>query len=185
MRERIVYTRPNGEVWICIPSDNAVRWMANGGRWAEYSRGFLDIQIERDIAEGVLQSTAVRYARAMHFGGCTTAEALEILRDRDCRTGTAHELYDMADLPDRWFRDAWRRGHNGGPICIDRAMSRVVQFRRIKLAAEKEAARRANDMDLVDRPLDLPWGAIRDRINASADENDLRRIWPEELGHQI
>lgn len=181
MRQRIVYTRRDGGVSVCIPSGNAVRWLANGGRWRGLPRGYLDIQIERQIKDGIPERAAVRFARAMHYGGCTTAEALELLRDRDCHAGIAHEIRDMADLPDRWFRDAWRRSHNGGPIEVDLSAARGIQFRRIRGAADNEGTRRAIDIDQFDHPIDLPWGAIRDRINAAADETELRHIWPEEL----
>jgi hypothetical protein len=128
MMKRIVYTRHDGGVSICCPSANVIRWMGTGGRWAGYPRGFVDIQIERQIAAGIHADAAARFARALAFGGCTEAEALAIVRDRDCaHKGTGIELWDVDDVPsDRTYRDAWRRSHNGGPIIIDEKAARAI-----------------------------------------------------------
>lgn len=180
----IVYTRFDGGVSICHPAEECVLGMARGGYWGDdQPRGYLDTQIERQIEAGHAPDAARRFAHALHFGGCTAAEALEIIRDRDCgHLGTAHELWDIADIPkDRWFRNAWRRSHNGGPIEIDIGRARRIQFRKIKAAAESEAKRRTADVDLFDRPVELPWGVLRDRIQAASDAAELRRVWPDAL----
>ena len=67
----------------------------------------------------------------MLFGGCTTAEAYGIIRDRDCsHLGTGCELWDASDLPtDRRYRNAWRRSHNGGPIYIDDRAAMLIDER--------------------------------------------------------
>lgn len=96
--------------------------------------------------------------------------------------GTAFEVWNACDVPaNRWFRDAWVRSHNGGPINIDIRKARRIQFAKIKAAAAGEEKRRQADLDLFDRPVDLPWGTLRDRIHAAEEISDLRRIWPEGL----
>lgn len=182
MQKRIVYTRvKDGGVTVCCPSGWAIAMMGCGGFWK--TRGFVDIQIERQISRGIVPDVARRYAHAMQFGGCTTAEALEIIRDRDCAPyGTAFDLWDVEDIPtDKWFRDAWRRSHNGGPISISLKLARHVQFGHIRAAVDRESKRRANDLELFDVPVDVDLPAIREKIMAARDEVELRRVWPRNL----
>lgn len=179
---RIVYTRPDGGVTVGKPTQWCLDMLANGGFWAGKPRAWLDEQIERGIRAGRNERAVRRYLRAMQEGGCTTAEAYEIIRDRDfAHMGTGHELWQHADLPDRWFRDAWRRSHNGGPIFIDLAAARRQQFKRIRWAADRENARRQQDLDLCCDPIVLPLGEIRDRIHKAESADELRRIWPDAL----
>jgi hypothetical protein len=142
MDRRIVYTRHDGGVTICCPSANAVRWMGSGGRWADMPHGFVEVQIERQIAAGIHADAAARFARALTFGGCSEAEALAIIRDRDCaHKGTGIELWAVDDVPtDRTYRGAWRRSHNGGPIVIDERKAMEIDERRAWLAYERMKA---------------------------------------------
>ena len=182
MDRRIVYTRFDGGVAICCPADEIMRWMCVGGMWADRPRGFREAQIERLIEAGHRPDAARRYANAVTFGGCSTAEAFDIIRDRDCgHLGTAHELWDVADVPtDRWFRNAWRRSHNGGPIEVSLKQAKPIQFQRIKAAIDKENKRRSAEIDLFDQPVVVDWGRIRDQIKAAEDLATLRRVWPSE-----
>ena len=134
----IIYTRHNGSVGICQPMAECVSAMGNGGYWSDRPRGFIEAQIERRIAGGRPASVARRFVNAVAFGGCTEAEAYEIIRDLDIgHLGTAFERIDQARLPDLWFFDAWRRSHNGGPISIDMKTARKIQLKYIKNIAEK------------------------------------------------
>jgi hypothetical protein len=122
MPKRIIYTRHDGGVSICAPSLTAMAYMTGGGgRWDGFPPGFLDRQIAEQSKHGVGERAAVRFVHAMQFGGCSTAEAYGIMRDRFCaHLGTGCELWDVEDIPtDRSYRNAWRRSHNGGPIWID------------------------------------------------------------------
>ena len=183
MRKRIVYTRrEDGGVSVCCPTQWAVDGMARGA-WGDAPRGVIEARIEASIAGGRQADAAARFIRAMHFGGLTEAEALCVIRDRDCAPhGTAVELWDLEEIPpDRWFRDAWRRSHNGGPITISLPLAKRIQFAKIKTAFDGENQRRQGDIDLFDEPITLNWGRIRDQIRSAQDEVDLRRIWPEVL----
>lgn len=174
----IVYTRFDGGVSICNPSAEVIAWMSCGGLWNDHPRGYLDTQIERQIRDGRDPDASRRFAHAVQFGGCTTAEALEIIRDRDCaHLGTAIELWDDVSM-DRWFRNAWRRSHNGGPISIDLKLAKPIQFRHIKSAVDQETKRRQDDLELFDIPVDVDFVAIRERIMNARDETELRSIWP-------
>lgn len=183
MHKRIVYTRHDGGVSICCPSGWAIAMMSCGGMWRDMPRGFCDQQVERQIARGVTQDVAWRFVNAMQFGGCTTAEALEIIRDRDCaHRGTAIELWNIEDVPpDRWFRDAWRRSHNGGPVSVDLKSAKPIQFAKIAHAVNAENKRRAQDLERFDQKLDLDFHKIKASILASRDEVELRHVWPKEL----
>jgi hypothetical protein len=153
-----------------------------GGRWDGFPRGFLDRQIAKQ-SEEYGERNARRFVIAMQFGGCTNAEAYEVMRDRFCaHHGSGIELWDKADVPtDRWFRDAWRRSHNGGPIDVSLSKARSVQFRRIRSAVDVENKRWLDEIDHFDCPIVPDWSAIRDAIRRAADVGDLRRVWPSEL----
>lgn len=130
--KRLVYTRPDGGVSVCAPSDTALRYMTlGGGRWGRCGRGFLDRQIAAQSRDGVGERAAVRFVHAMQFGGCSTAEAYGIMRDRFCaHLGSGCELWDVALVPvDRRYRDAWRRSHNGGPIYLNEHQAQLIDER--------------------------------------------------------
>lgn len=182
MNKRIVYNRHDGGVDICCPAQWAIAAMCGGGAWREFPwfyPGFDEVQIERMIARGIRETVAAAYADAMMSGGCTTAEALEIIRDRDCAPhGTAIELWDISDIPtDRWFRDAWRRSPNGGPITVNLKLARPIQWTRARAVVERENRRRADEFERMGL-IDVDWEALRERIKSASDENELRTIWP-------
>lgn len=183
MDKRIVYTRKSdGGVSICCPAEWTVHAMCHGGAWREmpwFYPGFDEVQIERQIAAGISPAVARRYAAAMMIGGCTTAEALEIIRDRDCTPhGTAIELWDVSDVPnDRWFRDAWRRSHNGGPISVDLKLAKPIQWQRARAFVETENKRRADELDCPGL-IEVNWDKLRARIRSARCEVELKSIWP-------
>jgi hypothetical protein len=180
MTARIVYTRPDGSVAICAPSPDLITWMGCGGLFGRMPQGFAETETERQIAEGRCPDAVRRFIRGVMYGGCSTAEALAIIRDRECgHLGTGHELWNTRDIPtDRWFRDAWVRSHNGGPIGISLAKARGIQFRKIKHAVDRENARRLEEIDLLDRPIEPDWEAIREAIRRAESEAELRQVWP-------
>jgi hypothetical protein len=102
------------------------------------------------------------------------------MRDGFCsHLGTGCELWDVADVPlDRWFRNAWRRSHNGGPIYVDIGKARRLQLDKIKSAA---AQRNRKRIELGRKPLVPPWGEIGNAIRHARDEGELRRVWPSGL----
>lgn len=186
MSKAIVYTRPDGGVSICHPVPSCLRDMSCGGHWPFARRGWLEQQIERNIAEGRDPDASRRFVHALAWGGCSTAEALAIIRDRDCgHLGTAHELWDREDIPaDRWFRDAWRRSHNGGPIGIDLTAARNIQWRRIQEAAQDAQAKLDADYRTAGRRIEIDRPALISALERARDEDDVRRVWPSSLGTQ-
>lgn len=164
----ILYTRFDGGVSICFPSEECLQWLSSGGYWNGRAPGFADDQIERQIRDGIRPHAATRFVRAMQEGGCTTAEALEIIRDRDCgHLGSAHELIGSYVNRDRWFRNAWRRSHNGGPIYVDMNAARAIQWKRISASAKKAKVE-----------LKTGWRA---RIRRAESPEHLKSIWPRGL----
>lgn len=167
--KRIVYTRPDGGVSICCPAREIMAHLTGGGFFANPARGVIDHRIEAETAAGRPEWLAHRYVKALAFGGCTDAEAFEIIRDRDCAPhGTGFELWDFDDLPqDRWFRSAWRRSHNGGPVYIDMDKARKIQLQRIASIAK----------------VSLQLQRWKQRIRQASSVEELRRIWPDLRAH--
>lgn len=181
----IVYTRHDGGVSVTYPTAQIFRVMQCGGFWDDRPRGFIQTQIERQIASGIDPDHARRFAHAVAFGGCTEAEVWEIIRDRDCaRHGTLHELIDVTDLPDRWFRDAWRRSSNGGPPSVDLEKAKPIQWRRLVEAVSQENKRR--ELDLFGLPpIRLPRVTMQSAIKNARDDQELRRIWLDGLSQPL
>ena len=179
--KRILYTRHDGGISVCGPAPEIFTIMQHGGYWDDRPHGFIDKQIERQIESGIAPDHARRFAVAVAFGGCSEAETWAIIRDRDCaRHGTLHELIDASELPDRWFRDAWRRSFNGGPVGIDLAKARPIQWQRARTAVATENKRREEAFEPVALITPL-WETLRSAIHHARDDEELQRIWPEGL----
>jgi hypothetical protein len=185
MSKAIVYTRPDRGVTITYPTAECLACLCSGGYWGVSPRGFLATQIERNIAEGRDPDASRRFVMALAFGGLTQAEAFEVIRDRDCKhLGTAHEAWDLEDLPrDRWFRDAWTRSHNGGPIGIDLEAARGVQWRHIERAVAERHAELDRDYRTAGRRIEIDRPALIAALERARDEDDVRRVWPHQLGN--
>lgn len=176
----IVYTPLEGEgVHFGIPAEECVRIMSCGGAWDEMPPGFLDLQIERQIADGRIPDAARKFAYAVQFGGCTTKEAIAVIRDRDFgHLGRDFDLTDRSDLPaDRWFRNAWHRTHNGG-VGVDLEKAKPIQWAKVRGAVKAEEKRRETDLEMWSRPVDVPWLTVESAIRHAANEDELRRVWP-------
>ena len=177
----IIYTRHDGGISVCHPTREIFQAMQNGGYWNDRPHGFVERQIERQIGSGISQDHARRFAHAVAFGGVTEPEAWEIIRDRDCaRHGALHELIDSEELPDRWFRDAWSRSANGGPVSVNLTKAKPLQWRHIYRAIVEENKRRERDL-FGKRALKLNKMTWQSAINNARDDEELRRIWPEGL----
>lgn len=186
---RLVYTRhsDNG-VTICQPTAGAIQAMSSGGYWDDQPRGFLDELVRRKtcpkLQKGhpIPESAARRFVNAMQFGGLTTAEAWDVIREHDCeRFGFDVQLIQYAELPDRWFRDAWtRRGSNSGLPYVDLEQARPIQWRRIVSAVGRENKRRSLDL-FGKAAIKLTKSRYQDAIKHARDAEELKRIWPSSL----
>lgn len=183
----IVYTRPSdGGVSVCRPTQWAIDIMCNGGGlWDDRPRGFMDEMVRRKSCpilqkgRNISESTARRFVKAMQYGGCTTAEAYDIIREHDCTRGgdgILHELMDWDELPDRWFRDAWRRSSNGGPPSVDLEKAKPIQWQRIVDAVSRENKRRELDL-FGPAPIRIRKAEYQTAIKHARDDEELRRIW--------
>lgn len=180
-------TRPGGFVSIVHPSSYTMLWMGCGGYWPGATRGWLEEQIDRQIKAGHVADAAVRWVKALMFGGLVTHEALTLMRDRNCaHRGTGIELWNWDDVPtDRWFRDAWRRSANGGPIWVDLDAARFVQMDKCVAAVnrhnkEQESSSRRwghNGPQIIG--VDYDW--IKRNCEAAGSTRQLKAVWPREL----
>lgn len=186
MPKALVYTRPCGGVSVCFPTTEAMRTMTGrGGYWDDRPRSFLDELVYRksssELQKGhhITEDAAWRFIRAMQYGGCSTADAFEVIAEHDCsRFGHTVDLQDTDDLPDRWFRDAWRRSRNGGPPVVDMVKARPIQLDKIKAAVTTFNKPR---LALGRKPSVPNWWTIGKAIRHATDENELRRVWPQSV----
>lgn len=182
MAQAFLLTRfaDNG-VTVQHPAAECLRALASGGYYGRPPRGFLETQIERQVEDGRTRQGAARFTNALAWGCGNSKLALDILRDRDCaHRGYNIELIDTSDLPDRWFRDAWTRSPNGGPVSIDMVRARTIQWARIKEAVRDEGRWRA--LSFVRRAhVRIFWGSLYSAVTHARDEEELRRVWPEGL----
>ena len=177
----ILYTRHDGGVSINYPTTKVFRVMQCGGVWNDHPSGYIETQIDRQIASGIAPDHARRFAHAVAFGGVTEAEAWDIIKDRDCaRHGILHELIDTDELPGRWFRDAWSRSANGGPVSISLEKAKPIQWKRLVQAVSQENKRRELDL-FGGPPIKLPKITIQSAIRNARDAEELERIWLPEL----
>jgi hypothetical protein len=185
---KFVYTRfEDGGIDICRPVPEVISIMGNGGWWNLHHnpRGFIDTQIERQIADGRNPDAARRFALAVHFGGKTTAEALSIVRDRDC----LHRGYDIApieweELPStRWFRNAWVRNSNGA-VGVDLEKAKPIHWKHLKQQLLEENGKRGQDLYGLDE-IKIPVDAFKSYIKHASSIDELERIWPQELPRKL
>lgn len=183
----IVYTRFRNKdfgdteencVSIFYPSNDIFQILQYG--WPEpIKRGFVEEQTERQIASGIDENTASRFAKAVAFGGITEKEGWDILRGR-CHNplGHSHTLEEDYDLPDVWFRNAWRRGGNLN-VTVDIKKCRKLQTKRIEDEVSKENIRRHSTQR--DRLFKPNWQHLDKHIRTARDAEELKKVWPEEL----
>jgi hypothetical protein len=180
----IVSTRPDGGVSLTRPTNEIMSILTLGGAEDCYSgRVDWDAQIANHVRDGIREVVAVRWIKHFRSGGLTDAEAYELIRDRDTKPEwSGKELWKPSEAPiDRWFRNAWKRSHNGGPIYIAIDRAKPIQFKHIVSAIEREKKRRSNEMDYFDIPVEVDLLAIREKIRRASDEIELRHIWPDGL----
>mgnify|MGYP001571673366 FL=1 len=84
---------------------------------------------------------------------------------------------DYDELPDRWFRNAWTRSANGGPVGVDLRLARPLQWQHARQAVAAENQKRAESFEAI-RPVVVDWEQIRSAIRHARDEEELRRVWP-------
>lgn len=182
---RIVYIRhSDGGVDVCRPMKEALRAMSSGGYWDGRPRGFVDEQIRRQVEEGRIYEHVVRFCNAIAFGGCSTAEAFDIIRGRDCgHVGHSFEKIQYDDLPeDRWFRNAWRLNHNGA-VRVDIELARPIQIERIENAINLYHQKRIMTAIRKPKAIKVNMANIKRYISKAVSVDRLRAIWPEELTH--
>lgn len=182
--KHILYTAFDRSVVIVTPDPSIYTRMHEGDPFYQnMPRSFADDQIERNVKlVGVDRWTAQRYVLSLLNGGRTSSEVLELIRDRDCKPhGTGFELLDTSELyRDRWFRDAWRRSPNGGPIEIDINLARRIQWSKLKGCLNWYNKKRDDSFDEMPF-VELDFEAIRKRIREIDCPRELKAYWPANL----
>lgn len=182
MAQAFLLTRfADSGVTVQYPAPECLRALSSGGYYGRPPRGFIEEQIERQVRDGRIRQHAAAFTNALVYGCGSSKRALEIVRDRDCaHRGFNIELIDTAELPDRWFRDAWTRSSNGGPVTVNLEHARTIQWAKIKQAVADERLMR--QVSFVRRTaLRIFWGTLRSAVDHARDEAELRRVWPEGL----
>lgn len=83
-----------------------------------------------DLLARAREELATRWVEALAHGGLTETEAVTLIGERDRPAGSlAMELADPADLPERYYRAAWRRSTNGGPVWLDDEIVQAIDER--------------------------------------------------------
>ena len=189
----ILYTLPGSTVSICYPAEECIAELTRGGR--PMLRGRRDWEIEKFVRGGIPEDIAVRWIDAVIGGGKTTAGAFELVRLKDVpREAMAVEVMEIEDVPrDRWFRDAWRRSSNGGPIYIDLEKAIEVQARKIA-AARNDMIQRCKSNEPIDimlgnerligfweRVEGIDLADLGRRLRLARSPVEVRALWPKEL----
>lgn len=193
MRRVIVSTRPDRAVTITAPTSEIMRILTHGGVPEAYFGRTLDRdwEIEKLVRDGRREIIAVRWIDAVIAGGLTDAEAHGLIAEKDVPSDHAGiDLWDHSDVPrDYWFRDAWRRSRNGGPIDIDFDVARRVQAQRAIGAREHRLSELRHQLN-VDLILSVDASAKRRQIvqlerddlfapmAAAMTVDELRASWP-------
>lgn len=196
---RYVLTKADGGVTVVCPSPRfkAVvtgagvnAWLAARGYEPEPWRDELwwwRRQVKGMVKGGIEEQPAWRIVYGISRGGFSDRLFFAALADYACKPqGTGIELWDAADVPgDRWFRDAWRRAAEGGPIRIDLQAARGVQ--------EAAIARAVDDWNTIERRdpsrwghngpafIELDWRWLRRATAAARSPEELMMVWPADL----
>jgi hypothetical protein len=186
----IICTMNAGGVAVFTPLID-LGWMARGGYWGKAPRGFLGEIVRRKscpkLQKGrhISEAAAWRFVEAMQWGGLTTQEAWDVIREHDAeRLGHDAQLIRLDELPGYWFRDAWTRERsNSGLPYVDLEKARRIQWTRIASAVARENKRRSLDL-FGGRPIRVQRMQIERAIRNARDAEELRRIWPQSLSQR-
>lgn len=187
---RIVYTHFDGTVGAIMPAHHAIARLTSGGGFydpwiKQQPRGLLDEMVRRktcaDIQKGrpcPTSDAAWRLVNGLQYGGLSTPEAWDAIKDHDAaRYGRLFDVQRLDEFPDAWWRSAWHRSANGGPIVVDLFKARTSQWERARAAVRAENAKRRDSFD-GKRRLKINWEALRTAMRNARDEHELRKVWP-------
>lgn len=180
----ILWTREENRVRVTVPAPNCMKALCNGGGLVDHKNKHQSI--DHMVSAGFDPSFVIDWINALMWGGCSSAEAYALIRDRSAKSdATAPELVSLNRIPpDRWFRDAWSR--HGGRIVIDLERARAVQAARIwhghkefKSSNEKDNA--INQMSGRNYFIEIPDLDLMDwqkQIITAKSVAELRAVWP-------
>lgn len=188
MDYRIVSTDFDGKVRVTCPAPEIHAVMTRGGGWFDFDEKGIEraikYELDKQINNGRDKRVTERHVKALAFGGMTDAEFFEHIRDRDVAVwGTGCELWHIDDVPkDRWFRNAWRRSANGGPIVIDLEKAKLIQIKKIEQRIGELTPKQGALMKFITpkiQKMRFNLKAMAIMIGEARDEYELRGIWPD------
>lgn len=124
------------------------------------------------------EALAERWVSALCKGGLSYFEAIELIAKKDVPNfSCAPTIVENSEVPnDRWFRDAWRRSKNGGPIWIDIDKARAIHREHIAKAYIQKAESRPlwkRVTEVIDAP---DWAAIKQKTESAKSIEQLRMV---------
>lgn len=129
---------------------------------------------------GNREKLAYRWVEALAHGGVSYEEAIRMVGEKDRPVGgCAMEIVLRSDIPnDRWFRNAWKRSQNGGPIYIDLNRARLVQKHQYIAKLQSDLAKKSLwDRVTLDSKV-VDFKAVEEQIFQTDDLEVLRLILP-------
>jgi hypothetical protein len=192
--KQIIYQRPGGEIAIgMIGKDEFTAITLHGGLIRPED---VDWETQKQMLGGIPVNVALRWARALAFGGLTEAAALALVAERDRPKDTISTLvveHMEVARQDRYFRNAWECSQTGTMNC-NMTKARVWHMNRIRDVRNVELVK----LDLLSlRALETGNTVERDRINRLkqvlrdipqtfdltpfATTAELKAAWPAEL----
>jgi len=192
--KRIVSTRPDGGLYITLPTTWALGVMTGAGGAIEPGR--IESQIASKVARGIAPQAARTFVEALVFGGLTEDEAIAAIQATDVPADGANpEVRDESEFPaSAVFSDAWQRPNVGDPISVNMPRARDIHTERMAAALDGEivqlriserrerlkgnpsqANQHAADRTVLEA---LNLGALATQIANAATPEALNAIWP-------
>lgn len=183
--KRIVFTRnSDGGVSVMTPSKQLFEILEKGGWWDDSPIGvpkFIEKQVQRAIKNGVDEKIARKFAEGVAYGGVKGEDAWQLIIDRFCKhLGSNFIKMSFSDLPDRWFRDAWRQNSNGA-ITIDLEKAKVIQKEKIVESYVIHQFKTTMNPFNKEKALDINSSEIEIALEKAATVDEVRSVWPKGL----
>lgn len=122
--KRVVATNADGSVTVIVPSPRCVDVLMTGGAVVDRASA-INLLLssgswQSDLTPVTRRRLAETWVEGLITGGLSEDEAVALIGEYSRAPGmTALEVIEAHDLPERTYRNSWRRSRNGGPVYID------------------------------------------------------------------